>query len=66
MKYIDKFGRTDSEEINELIFKIEQLVKPLFESVSPIEAFVLSGRIEGAISYQASVRCVREIMKEED
>lgn len=65
MKYLDKYGRTDSEEINDLIHKIEELVKPVFESVEPIEAFVLSSRIEGAISYQAAARCVRAAMKEE-
>ena len=64
MKHIDKYARIESKEINDLIYEIEKLVKPLFESVDPIEASVLSRHIEGTISYQAAARCVREIMKD--
>lgn len=30
MKHLDKYGRIESKEINDLIYEIEKLVKPLF------------------------------------
>ena len=66
MKHLDKYGRIESEELQNLLYKIESLVSPVFADVDPIEAACLSRHLEGTISYLAAKRCVEELMKEEN
>lgn len=65
MKHLDKFGRIESEELQNLLHKIESLVAPMFTDVDPIEAACISRHLEGTISYLAAKRCVEELIKEE-
>lgn len=66
MKHLDKFGRIESEELQNLLHKIESLVAPMFTDVDPIEAACISRHLEGTISYLAAKRCVEELIKEEN
>lgn len=65
MKHLDKFGRIESQEIRNLIAKIESLIEPLFESVDAVEASVLCRHLEGTISYLAAKRCLMQAIEEE-
>ena len=66
MKHLDKFGRIKSEELSELVDKIDSMVAKFLVDVDPIEAACICRHLEGTIGYQASKRCIVEIMKEEE